>query len=458
MLKRFLKNQDGNFAMIFALVSLPIMLGVGAAMDYSGVSREQGRLQNTLDAAILAVGTDFNTMKKSEIRALMKDYLKSNLPPNEYRQIKKLNINLDKRKNSLTATAKGKSDTSFMMLAGIDKLEYDAASQIKSGSGGAEIVLVLDNTASMNQENKLDDLKSAANAFTDAVMPSADGGIVKIGIVPFSNHVNVGLSRRNESWLQVDADSTTTDPNHCSMKRDLISESNCRNATGYSDGVPYTYQQCDRTYGDPYEVCEPRTTSLTWNGCVGSRKEPLNLEDRRYGAVKVPGLMNVSCGSEITPLTNKKSTITGDISAMNGNGSTYIPSGLTWGMRLLSDNAPFSEAVSKSRAAKRQIRKFLILMTDGDNTASAQLPDNPKHWGSDTVQANEWTTIACNNIKAEDISVYTITFGTLLPQTKTLIEDCATSSGQYFHAESGKELKKAFEDIRKQIMDLHLSM
>jgi len=458
MLKRFIKNQNGNFAMMLALVSLPVMLSVGVAVDYSGLSREEGRLQNTLDTALLAVGTDFTTMKKSEIRKILRDYLKANLPADEYRQIKKLNINIDKRKNTLTATATGKRDTSFMMLAGIDRLDYNAASQIKSGSGGAEIILVLDNTNSMNAENKLDDLKSAAKSFTEAVMPADTGGMVKIGIVPFSNHVNVGISRRNESWLQVDADSSTTDPNHCYMKRDLLSSTNCRDALGYNDGVPYTYQQCDNTYGDSYEVCEPRTTSLTWHGCVGSRAEPLNLEDRRYGASKVPGLMNLWCGSEVTPLTNTKSTVIDNINAMSGSGDTYIPSGLTWGMRLLSNKAPFTQAVSKNRAKNRQIKKFMILMTDGDNTRSAQLPGDPAHWGSDAVQANEWTTTACNNIKDEEISVYTITFGTLLPDTKTLIKDCASAESQYFHAANGAELNKAFEDIRKQIMDLHLSM
>ena len=97
-------------------------------------------------------------------------------------------------------------------------------------------------------------------------------------------------------------------------------------------------------------------------------------------------------------------------------------------------------------------------MTDGDNTRSAQLPDAPSHWGSDGKQANDWTAKACKIIKKEEISVFTITFGTLLDETKNLIRNCATSPGQYYHAASGAELSAVFEDIRGQISALHLSM
>ena len=78
--------------------------------------------------------------------------------------------------------------------------------------------------------------------------------------------------------------------------------------------------------------------------------------------------------------------------------------------------------------------------------------------GSDADQANDWTAKACNIIKKEDISVFTITFGSLLEETKDLIRSCATNPKQYYHAASGDELSAVFEDIRGQISALHLSM
>jgi Putative Flp pilus-assembly TadE/G-like len=54
--RKFLSNKSGNFAMIFGLTLLPIMFVSGIALDYSGISRERSRLQETADsAAIFAV-------------------------------------------------------------------------------------------------------------------------------------------------------------------------------------------------------------------------------------------------------------------------------------------------------------------------------------------------------------------------------------------------------------------
>ncbi|MGB7336125.1 MAG: hypothetical protein WBD01_10095, partial [Salaquimonas sp.] len=249
--------------------------------------------------------------------------------------------------------------------------------------------------------------------------------------------------------------SSTTDDNFCHMTSDVITGS-CTTQNGInSEGQSYTYQQC--SYGTAYEVCGPRTISETWYGCVGSREYPYNLEDRSFSARPVPGIMNTTCSAELTTLTDVKSTVLNKIDAMTGDNNTYIPAGLTWGMRLLSNSAPFTDGVSQQTAKKKDIKKYLVLMTDGDNTISAQLPGSPKHWGSDTAEANLWTSEVCQNIKAEEITVFTITFGTLLPETKTLIQSCASDPTNYFHAATGTELNAAFEGIREQMAALHLS-
>ena len=457
MMKQFAKDQQGNFALTLAIAALPIMLCAGVAVDYTGVVRERGTLQDAVDSAILAVGQDFENMTKGEINASLKSMLKANLTKEEYARISSLEPIIDLKKHTLTVTAKADFDTSFMLLAGKDKLPYQAVSQIKSAGGGAEIAFVLDNTGSMGVDGKMDALKKAATAFTKGIMTKATGGDMNIAIVPFSNHVNVGLSNRKAKWLEVEDDYTETKENVCYQTRDVVSKSNCRKQTYYADGVPYEAEVCDYTYGEPYETCGPQTNTYTWHGCVGSRPEPLNLEDRNY-SVRVPGLLNVWCGAEITPLTNNRETILNEIDGMVAGGDTYIPAGLTWGLRVLSSGGPYTQGVSKTTAKKKNIKKYLVLMTDGDNTRSAQLPDAPSHWGSDGKQANDWTAKACKIIKKEEISVFTITFGTLLDETKNLIRNCATSPGQYYHAASGAELSAVFEDIRGQISALHLSM
>jgi hypothetical protein len=53
LIRRFLKDQSGNFAMTFGLTILPIMFVAGLALDYSAIQRERWRMQETADSAAL---------------------------------------------------------------------------------------------------------------------------------------------------------------------------------------------------------------------------------------------------------------------------------------------------------------------------------------------------------------------------------------------------------------------
>ena len=405
MISSFLRDYRGNFSIILALAALPIMICAGVAVDYSGLSREQTRLQNSVDAAILAVGQDFEFKGKGKVRKELNAYLRGNMEKEAYERIDNLDVDINRREHTLTVEAKGKFDTSFMMLAGKEKLNYKAISQIMSAHGGAEVALVLDNTGSMGVDGKLDALKVAANNFIDTMIQRSGSDPVKIGIVPFSTHVNVGLSNRNASWISVP-----------------------------DDGA-----------------------GQVWNGCVGSRDEPYNIEDRNYNK-RVPGIMNTVCAAEVTPLTNDKYLLQSKINGMIATGMTYIPAGLVWGHRILTNNAPFAEGVSQSVAKRDKIKKYVILMTDGANTVSADLPGSGDHNSSDIVRANNWTTSACSYVKGSGVGIFTITFGNLDNTIRNLMRDCATSKEYYFHAATGSELGSVFEEIRSSIVALHLSM
>ena len=73
-----------------------------------------------------------------------------------------------------------------------------------------DVVLVLDSTGSM-QGQKLDTLKRAARDLITHIYDQ-DGARekVKFGIVPFAEYVNVGLSNRNEPWIDVPSDYSET--------------------------------------------------------------------------------------------------------------------------------------------------------------------------------------------------------------------------------------------------------
>lgn len=453
MILQFLKHKGGNFATMFALALLPVALSVGVAVDYTNANRDRSRMQNFLDAALLSVGQDFREMEKDQVRKAVRQFLKANIDPALYAQVDKVQIRFSDRRQTLTATVSAEAKTSFMMIAGYESVPYTVDAQIRAPFGGVEVALVLDNTWSMSADGKLDALKVAAKAFVENLMPEETGGDTKIGIVPFSNHVNVGMSYRNADWLDV-ADDYTEDK--CHMTREVTGSTNCRQETGYQDGVPYTYETCDYTYGPEKEVCG--TYSYTWNGCVGSRQMPFNLEDRGYTSRPVPGIVNAWCGAPVTPLTDKRANLITEIDAMVANGDTYIPTGVAWGLRVLSSGAPFKGGATPHQVNTRNIRKIMVLMTDGENQRSARLPDHPDHWGTDLVQADDWTLRACKAVRDEDVTVYAITFGDISADTKSLIRKCATDPSHYYHAAKNSELTKVFEAIAGRIGKLHLSM
>src|SRR5205085_12440039 len=68
------------------------------------------------------------------------------------------------------------------------------------------------------------------------------------------------------------------------------------------------------------------------------------------------------------------SSVKSKLAAMNAVGNTNIPIGLMWGWHLLSPNLPFADGVSYSNP---DTKKFLVLLTDGDNTNSES--DNPNN-------------------------------------------------------------------------------
>ncbi len=456
-LNQFFKNKIGSVAPLFAVATVPILMASGAAIDYSRLSQNSSKMQNALDSALLSIGRNVVYKTAEEVETDIEVFFQANLDQSLHSEVKELTAIIDKGDKSITLNLSGETPTTFLSILGKKKLGYNLITSSKASSGKIEVVLVLDNTFSMSVEGKLDSLKTASTEFVTQLLENNKyDKIAKVAIVPFSQYVNVGLSNRNANWMDVEPDSSST-VNKCYMKHDVVSTTNCHDETGYNDGVPYTYEQCDYTFGPNYEVCTPQTTSSTWNGCVGSRKEPYNLQDAPNGP-RFPGVMDQQCPSPITPLTYDKGKLLTQLDGMVATGETYIPTGLMWGLRMISSGAPFSTGTTYEQAELNSTKKIVILMTDGENQRSAQLPDSAKHWGSDLDQANEWTNTSCTNIKSNDIELYTVTFGDdISASAKELVKGCASNAGNYYHAVAGSDLVAAFEAILGDLNRLRLT-
>ena len=454
-MKKFLKDTSGNIAISVSLLAIPLVLAAGVAVDYSEFSRNQSSLQNATDAATLAVAHDLQKNTQTEIEAKVDAYLKSNLSEQQYSEVQSVNVIIGPAKEKVSVQAVSTYPTALMHLAGIPTLNYAPQSVINVPTGNIEIVMVLDTTDSMSLDGKMDALKISASQFVEDVMVSnATRERAKIGIVPFARYVNVGLDNRDAPWIDVPDDYTATET---VQKQDIISSSNCSDQTvPNSEGVLETRNICENvTYGAPYDVQETR--DYEWRGCAGSRNYPLNLNDENYSN-RVPGLLNTYCPNRITELSTDEDKLKNEIDSLAPGGSTYIPTGLIWGLRTLSGNAPFDDGLSYAEANQKNTQKALVIMSDGENQSSINSDNRSKHNGAHLVQANQYTREACDYIKAQGVTIYTIGFGSAIPQaTLDMLKECSTDGVNYYNAADGAALSAAFTNITSQLTNLYIS-
>jgi Flp pilus assembly protein TadG len=447
MMKSFLRNTSGNTAIMFSLAAIPLLLGAGVAVDSMRAANSRTQLQAAADAAAIA-GASSGKTNNADLKKIVEEYLIANDAADTLKNVKNIKQNLNQATRTFKVNIEGEMDTSFMFLAGVTKIDIGAKAEVALGGSALEVVLVLDNTASMNSGGRMAALQAAAKGLiSDVLSLQATGAYVKVGIVPFGNYVNVGMSNRNKTWMNVPADTTTTQ-NVCNTSYPNASSSNCRQevVTYNNDGVPTTYNTtvCDWVYGNPVTTCADQTWPNTWTGCVGSRPDPLDESLGQANTNPYPGLQNTSCPSEVTALGSNGPVLDSQIDAMIGTGNTYIPQGILWGWNMLQAGGPIGAAKSKSWMASKGGTKALVLMTDGANTVSA---DDKYHWGNDVGKANAKTTALCNNVKADNIVVYTVGFMVDDVTAQNVLKDCASDPSKAFNADNASALSEAFQSI-----------
>lgn len=454
---RFATNESGAVAILFGMMVFVFFGAVGAAVDVARGLSLRTSLQSELDAALIAGAARSQGDKNGPSAAASAESFFSANWKAKYGSGNAAISVQQSGESQLTGTATLELPTAFMKLFGYDVIEISVESQVALEAQDVEVALVLDTTGSMSG-SKLAALKTAAKDLLDTVYTPKDADKhVKVAIVPFAQYVNVGLPNRNKPWMSVPADSSVQ-KEWCGDQQEVIGQSNCRmvSAVGYNDGVPYTYQYetCDYTYGPPVYKCTPYTETQTWYGCVGSRNYPLNTLDEQYSTA-IPGIMNVSCPSPVTPLTKEKDTLKQQVDSLVATGETYIPSGLIWGWRALSAEEPLNEAVPYGqKVGGKQVRKLMVLMTDGANTMS---PTYPTHDGGDASLSNNLTAELCTNVKAKGIEIFTIAFDVTDTTIKDILRTCASGGDKYYDAASEAALLTAFQSVAKDMMPLHIS-
>ena len=445
---RQVNNRDGNVSLIAAVFMLAIVVMVAAGLELSRVASMKDGLQRALDSGILAAARLIDATD-AERTTTAQAFVDSNLDGRFDGSPVTVTVVADPDTGVLNATATTRASTDFSSAVGISYFDVTVDSHVRFvARRRLEIALVLDTTGSMDGA-KIETLKTAATDLITTVVKDGDD-LARVSVVPFAQYVNVGVDHRDHYGIDGPDDVPGTE--ECTTE---TVGTGCYWVSGYCWNGRYyyycSYQQCSG-YED-VETCA-LVGQQTWEGCVGSRTSPNNTIISSPGN-PVPGFFDIDCPTPITRLTSTVQTLTDAITALPAYGWTYIPAGMVWGWRALDPGHPFPDGVDPA-VSKEDVVKAMVVMTDGANTRALQ-SGGSLHTNESGADANAVTTTLCNGIKADQIQIYTVAFEVTDTTIKTLLENCASETGMYHDAVNASQLKSAFEDIARDLTEMHLS-
>jgi len=311
--------RNGNVAIIFALAIVPVFAFIGAAIDYSRANTARSAMQAALDSTALMLSRDLaqGTITSTQIGTTAQNYFSA--------------LYTDKEAGSIsvsatyTAATTGKGPTiavngsasiptDFMKLVGLPNVNFNASFTTSWGADLLRVALVLDNTGSMANYNKIGALQTAAkNLVTQLSALAQNNGDVYISVVPFEIDVNVGTANVGANWLRWDR----WDPN----MYQYWTQSWCSDS-----GWTSTLAQCqDHGYTWNHAVGSPNHPQ--WNGCVTDRDQGYDVNATAPTSTTNSTLFIADqdpyCpAAAILPLTYNWSPVNSTINAVSPNGAT----------------------------------------------------------------------------------------------------------------------------------------
>lgn len=183
---RFWCSRDGNFAIISALLTVPLVLGAAVLVDLDNISRRQDELQQAMDSAALAVAREGKDVTQKDADDIAERFLAANFNP------KTTSFKVVRSGTTFTVEGRAMAEMAFGGLFGYDAWPVAASATADIAYTSYEIALVLDTTGSM-RGGKLTAMKDAVLGLIDTMsMQVNDEDKLKFALVPFATFVNVG--------------------------------------------------------------------------------------------------------------------------------------------------------------------------------------------------------------------------------------------------------------------------
>ncbi|HVZ54419.1 MAG TPA: pilus assembly protein [Pseudolabrys sp.] len=550
----FFAAQEGQVAIIFALVLIPLIGFVGAAIDYSRANSVKADLQAAVDSTALMVSKKAAALDSGALQSLAQNYFNA-----MFTRAEANNVSIGASYSSaggshVVITANASVATEFMRILGVDTIGISASSTARWGSNRLRVALVLDTTGSMADDGKIAALKTATkNLLTQLQSAASIDGDVYVSIIPFAKNVNADSSNYNASWIdwtdwagepqilntarggskpsnwdQITGGSTcpftnssygftcTSGPANgapsvstipsigsyagyiCPSKDSGYKDANkigiyyngCYNSVPTTTTTTTTVctgrtcscgslSNCSCTGSGSNKVCKQTTTTTgapythtwianahsTWNGCLtdrGSYSGPVSDYDRLttaptagIAASLFPAEQNFYCPPAMTGLNYNWTTMSSQVDALTAQGATNQPIGLVWGWQSLVGGGPLTAPAKDSNYNYTDV---IILLSDGLNTLNRWYGNGSST--STQVDARMYDSNGngtCANIKAANITLYTIQVNTGGDPTSTLLRNCASSSDKFFLLTSANQIITTFDKIGSDLTQLRIA-
>ncbi|MEM1140114.1 MAG: pilus assembly protein [Pseudomonadota bacterium] len=506
LVSRFVIDRRGSFVAVFALSVLPLVTIAGAAVDLSQAVMVRARLAKAVDAAGLAAGAMQNASVQ-EIEETAQRFFLANYPATELGVPASLQVSVTDGTINLSANAA--LNTLILKSVGLDKMDVGVKAEVTREQRNIEVILVLDNTGSMAGSGKMNSMKAAATELVNILFgDDAFHPHLKVGLVPFVTSVNIKREGVFDmAWMDQNGEAAHHGINFENEDGDYyhnpslgpVNHFALFDAVGNTDwkgcveARPYPHDTQDTAPSNsnpdtkwvPYFwPDEPSSGGYNnnwinypgphWNKAEQQRDishysiGPWSI-DETPKSTRGP---NMSCPRPVLPLTNNKQQILEEIDLMEPhyNSGTNTALGLTWGWRLISPSAPFTEG---GPFFDEDTQKVIVLLTDGHNVVVGQNNNNKSDYNGYNYLSNKildtqnkWTAASkvtqrmsdvCEDVKALDVRLYTIVFMLNNNEIENTFRDCASYEQNYFNSPNGQDLKSAFTTIATDLTKLRIS-
>ena len=427
---RFVRADQGNIAVLFAIAAVPIISFVGAAIDYTRANSARSSMQAALDSTALMLAKDLSdgNITTSQIDTKAQAYFSALYNNTEAKSItvSATYTASTSQGSTIKVSGAGNVPTQFMKVAGFQQIGFDTSSTSAWGNIRMRVAMALDNTGSMADDGKMPAMQNAAKSLIDQLSALAKNpGDVYISVIPFAKDVNVGPSNYNQDWI----DWTAWDAaNGTCSKTSYTTQSSC-----VGNGKTWT----------------PKNHN-TWNGCVWDRTQNYDTTNTAPVSSNISTLFPAeqwsACPVALMPLSYNWTGLKGLIDTMTPNGNTNQGIGMAWAWQSLAQTAPLN---APAKDPNYTYKDAIILLSDGLNTQN--------RWYTNASQIDARQKILCDNAKAANITVYTVQVNTGGDPTSSVLQYCASGADKFYLVTSASQTLTVFNSIGTSLSRLRVA-